>query len=205
MIHSIGKAGFFSQIVTSGRIVLATMAICCLLYGLLTLGIAQCLTPYTADGSMIRDAKGAVIGSQSIAQGFARPEYFWPRPSAVDYNAAASGGSNWSPINPKLRARAAAIIAKLGPGGGKAVPADLVTASGSGLDPQITLRAAEYQAGRVASARGLPVAAVMAILHEFAKRPGGPFTPERLVNVLLVNIALDGLKKGTLQPSQHER
>jgi potassium-transporting ATPase KdpC subunit len=200
MTNPIEKADFLTQIVTSGRIVLASMAVCCLLYGLLILGIAQGLTPYTADGSLIRNAKGVVIGSRFIAQGFVRPEYFWPRPSAVDYNAAASGGNNWSPTNPKLRARAAAIIAKLGPGGGKAVPADLVTASGSGLDPQITLRAAEYLAGRIASARGLPIAKVMATLHKFAKRPGGPFTPEPLVNVLLVNIALDGLKTGTPYP-----
>jgi potassium-transporting ATPase KdpC subunit len=195
MNNPIEKAGFFSQILTSARAVLSTMVICCLLYGLLILGIGQWLTPYTANGSLIRDAKGAVIGSQLIAQGFSRPEYFWPRPSAVDYNAAASGGSNWSPTNPKLRSRAAAIISKLGISGERKVPADLVTASGSGLDPQITLRAATYQARRVAAARGLPIATVVRILRKSATRPGGAFTPEPLVNVLLVNAALDKVGK----------
>lgn len=195
MSNPVEKAGFFHQIVTSGRIVLATVAICCFLYSLLILGVGQFLAPYTANGSLIRNEKGAVIGSESLAQGFSRPEYFWPRPSAVDYNAAASGGSNLSPTNPKLRSRAGAIIAKMCPRGERKVPADLVTASGSGLDPQITLKAAEYQAPRVAAARGLPIATVMGLLNKFAKRPAGPLTPEALVNVLLVNMALDRLVK----------
>ncbi len=89
-----------------------------------------------------------------LAQGFARPEYFWPRPSAVDYNASAAGGSNLSPTNPALRARAEEILARTA-GGGKPLPADLVTASGSGLDPHITLEAASYQVQRVAAARGV--------------------------------------------------
>ena len=190
MNNLIEKKGFFPQIVASGRIVLTTMAVCCLLYSFLILGVGQMLTPYTANGSLIRNEHGDIIGSESLAQGSSRPEYFWPRPSAVDYNASAAGGSNLSPTNPELRSRADAIIKTLGAVGEKEVPADLVTTSGSGLDPQITLRAAEYQAYRVAAARGLPVATIMEILHKFAKRPGGALTPEPLVNVLLVNTAL---------------
>jgi potassium-transporting ATPase KdpC subunit len=195
MNKPIEKTGFFPQIATSGRIVLATTAICSLLYALLILGIGQTLTPYSANGSLLRDEQGRIIGSEFIAQGFCRPEYFWPRPSAVGYNASATGGSNLSPTNPKIRSRAEGIILNLGVAGEKKVPDDLVTASGSGVDPQISVRAAEYQAQRVASARGLPVATVMKILAKHAKRPGGVFTPEPLVNVLLVNAALDRLGK----------
>lgn len=195
MNNSIDKAGFFLQIVASGRIVLVSMAICCLLYTLLVLGIGQTLMPYTAKGSLIRNERGIIIGSESIAQGFSRPEYFWPRPSAVDYHASAAGGSNLSPTNPELRSRAKAIITKMGVTREKKIPADLVTASGSGLDPHITLRAAEYQAERVASARGLPVTTVAGILSKYAKIPGGALTAESLVNVLLVNMALDRLGK----------
>jgi potassium-transporting ATPase KdpC subunit len=195
MNEATDKAGFFRQIGASGRIVLVSMAICCLLYTLLILGVGQTLAPYTANGSLIRNEQGVTIGSELIAQGFSRPEYFWPRPSAVDYNAAAAGGSNLSPTNPELRSQATRIITKMGVTGGKNIPADLVTASGSGLDPDITLSAAEYQAERVASARGLPITTVMEILQKYANRPGGALTPESLVNVLLVNIALDRLGK----------
>lgn len=190
-----GNAGFFPQIVTSGRIVLATMAICCVLYTLLILAVGQALTPHTANGSLVRNEHGEIIGSEALAQGFSRPEYFWPRPSAVDYNAAAAGGSNWSPTNPKLRSRAETIIAHLGVGADKTVPADLVTASGSGLDPHITLKAARYQAQRVASARGLPVATVLSLLDRQVQRTGGILTHEPVVNVLLVNMALDRMGK----------
>jgi K+-transporting ATPase ATPase C chain len=195
MNTTIEKVGIFTQILVSIRIVLITMGICCFFYTLVILGVGQELAPYTANGSLIRNEQGKIIGSRFLAQGFSRSEYFWPRPSAVDYNASASGGSNLSPTNPELRSRAKAIITRLGGTNEKKVPADLVTASGSGLDPHITMSAAEYQAQRVASARGLPVNTVMRILARYAKRPGGAFTPEPVLNVLLVNIALDRLGK----------
>jgi K+-transporting ATPase ATPase C chain len=195
MNTSIEKVGIFPQILISIRIVLITMVVCSFLYTLVILGVGQALAPYTANGSLIRNKQGKIIGSRSIAQGFSLPGYFWPRPSAVNYNASASGGSNLSPTNPELRSRAKAIITKLGGTNERKVPADLATTSGSGLDPHITLSAAEYQAQRVASARGLPLNTVMGILSRYAKRPGGPFTYEPLVNVLLVNIALNRLGK----------
>jgi K+-transporting ATPase ATPase C chain len=195
MNSPIEKAGFFHQIVTSGRVVLATMTVCCFLYTFLILGVGQLFSPFTADGSLLRNERGEIIGSESIAQGFSRPEYFWPRPSAVDYNATAAGGSNLSPTNPELRSRAEAILAKFGATDEKKIPADLVTASGSGLDPQITLSAAEYQVRRVIAARGLPSSTVTDILHKFAIRPGGVLTPEPMVNVLRVNMALDGVRQ----------
>jgi K+-transporting ATPase ATPase C chain len=191
----IEKVGIFPQILVSIRIVLITMAICSFFYTLVILGVGRALAPYTANGSLIRNEQGKIIGSRFLAQGFSSSEYFWPRPSAVDYNASASGGSNLSPTNPELRSRAKAIITKLGGTIEKKVPADLVTTSGSGLDPHITLSAAEYQVQRVASARGLPVNTVIGILERNAKRPGGALTPDPVVNVLLVNLALDRLGK----------
>jgi len=195
MNTAVEKVEILAQILVSIRIVLITMVICSFLYPLVILGLGQVLAPYTANGSLIRNEQGKIIGSRSIAQKFSSPGYFWPRPSAVDYNASASGGSNLSPTNPEICSRAKAIITKLGGNIENKVPADLVTTSGSGLDPHITLSAAEYQVQRVAFARGLPVNTVMGILGRHAKRPAGPFTPEPLVNVLLVNIALDRLGK----------
>lgn len=185
----------FQQIMTSGRIVLATMTICCLLYGLVILSFGQSVMPNGADGSLVRDEQGEIVGSELIAQGFTRSEYFWPRPSAVDYNASAAGGSNLSPTNAELRSRAEAIMTKMGVAIGNPIPADLVTASGSGLEPHITLAAAEYQADRVATARGLSITTVMGLLEKYAKRPGGALTPEPVVNVLHVNMALNRLGK----------
>ena len=191
MKNAIEKDGFFAQIMVSGRIVLATMAVCCLLYTLLILGVGQTLVPYTANGSLIYNAQGKIIGSAVLAQSFSRPEYFWPRPSAVDYNAAATGASNLSPTNPALRERARQILSHLGELAGEKVPADLVTASGSGMDPNITLEAAKYQAKRVAAVRGLPVATVLSLLEKHAVRTGKFLAPDPLVNVLQVNLALD--------------
>ncbi|SPD73208.1 potassium translocating ATPase, subunit C [uncultured Desulfobacterium sp.] len=185
----------YQQIITSGRIVIASMTICCLLYGLALLSFGRLVMQDSADGSLILNDHKETIGSELIAQGFTRPEYFWPRPSAVAYNASASAGSNFSPTNPALRHRAEAIITKMEAKAGNPIPADLVSASGSGLDPHITLAAARYQAARVAAARGLSDALVMGLLEKSAKSPGGPLTPDPVVNVLLINMALDRLKK----------
>jgi K+-transporting ATPase ATPase C chain len=195
MNKPIEQAAFFPQIVTSGRIMLGTMAICCLLYPALILGIGQTVTPHTANGSLIRNDEGKIIGSRIIAQSFSRPEYLWPRPSAVDYNAAATGGSNLSPANLAVGDRARQIISRLGDNAGEMVPTDLVTASGSGVDPNITLKAARYQAQRVASARSLPVKSVLSLIDRHAIRTGGFLTPEPVVNVLQVNLALDRLER----------
>jgi K+-transporting ATPase ATPase C chain len=195
MSNTIENESFMQQIFTSCRIVVVSMIICCVLYTLLILGIGQILTPYSANGSLVQNEKGDVIGSEVLAQGFANPKYFSPRPSAVSYNASATGGSNLSPTNPALRTRAEEILTKFKSSEGKLIPADLVTASGSGMDPNITLSAAEYQAESVALARGLPVASVKEVIALFAKKSGGLLTPEPLVNVLLLNIALDKLGK----------
>ena len=195
MIRVNRNGSVFQQFMTAGRIVVVSMAICCLLYGLAILLIGQCLCPSSANGSLVRNQQGSVVGSELLAQGFARPGYFWPRPSAVDYNASAAGGSNWSPTNPKLRDRGQAIAAKMGADSGHVLPADLATASGSGLDPHITLAAAKYQSERVAAARNLSVSNVTDLLERHAMRTGGALTPEPVVNVLLVNVALNRLGK----------
>ena len=185
---------FFVQLATAFRLVLATMFVCCVLYTLVIYGLGQAVVPFTANGSLVYNDKGQVVGSKALAQAFTRPEYFWPRPSAVDYNAAATGGSNLSPTSDVLRERAAASVRLYGATPEARLPADLATTSGAGLDPHITLRAARYQAARVAGARGIREAAIIGLIDRLAFHPGGPLTPESLVNVLELNRALDALK-----------
>ncbi|MDE1952124.1 MAG: potassium-transporting ATPase subunit KdpC [Betaproteobacteria bacterium] len=169
-----------------------------LLYPLAVTGLAQVLFPWQADGSVLA-VQGRPIGSALIGQNFTAPGYFWSRPSATSTypdNALASGGSNLGPTNPALidavKARIAALRAA-DPGNTAAVPVDLVTASASGLDPQISLAGAEYQATRVALARHVPLAQVQALIARYARhRWLGLFGTPR-VNVLALNLALDGL------------
>jgi len=181
-----------SDFISGLRVAAATMAVCVGGYTALILGFAQVVTPATANGSLVTNDTGEVIGSRLIAQGFTSPEYVWPRPSAVDYNAAGAGGSNLSPANPELTERARALIAAHG-GATEAspIPADLVTASGAGLDPHISLEGALFQAERVAAARGVEAAAVVSIIRDLAYAPGAFLTEGRIVNVLELNLALD--------------
>lgn len=180
------------DILTTIRLVILSMAVCGVVYPAVLLAFGQALVPWKADGSMIANEQGRIIGSAQIAQRFTRPEYFWPRPSAVDYHAAATGGSNLSPANPALTERAASAIAALGATDGQRVPADLVAASGSGVDPHITLAAARFQAPRVAAARGLSVDQVQQLVAEAVEVPTlRVFGGEPLVNVLQLNLALD--------------
>jgi potassium-transporting ATPase KdpC subunit len=170
------------------------------LYPLVVTGLAQLLFRSQADGSLIRGNGGQLLGSRLIGQSFSDPKYFWGRPSATTpqpYNGTASGGSNLGPLNPALTDAVKTRIASLreaDPGNSAAVPIDLVTASGSGLDPQISVAAAQYQAGRVARARGLPPARVRALIA--ARTEGRLFgvLGEPRVNVLELNLALDALK-----------
>jgi K+-transporting ATPase ATPase C chain len=169
------------------------------LYPLAVTALARLLFPAAADGSLIlRD--GAAVGSRLIGQSFADPGHFWGRPSATTpqpYNATASTGSNLGPTNPALveavRARLAALRAAA-PANTAPVPIDLVTASASGLDPEISIAAAEYQAARVARARGLDPARVRALLAAHSKGRLLAILGEPRVNVLELNLALDALK-----------
>jgi K+-transporting ATPase ATPase C chain len=177
------------------RLTIFSLVICSAAYPAVILGFATVAAPYKRQGSLVQGQDGTVVGSWLLAQKFTRPEYFWPRPSAVDYNASATGGSNKSPTNPDLTKRATETLGQLQPGAGQLVPADLVAASGSGMDPHITLAAAKFQAPRVAEARKLPLDKVEELINQSTDSPtlaalGG----EPVVNVLLLNLALDKLQ-----------
>jgi K+-transporting ATPase ATPase C chain len=169
-------------------------------YPLLVTGISQVLFPGRANGSLI-EGDGMILGSELIGQPFSDPRYFWGRPSAtapVPYNAGASSGSNLGPTNPALEVAVKARIAALksaDPGNAAPIPVDLVTASASGLDPHISPAAADYQVSRVARARGLDPSAVRALMAQHTKGRQLWVLGEPRVNVLRLNLALDGLAK----------
>jgi len=187
----------------SARIVMAALIVCGLLYTALVLAFAQVVTPRTADGSLVYNEQRQIIGSSLLAQGFSKPQYFQPRPSAVGYDASASGGSNLSPTNPIIRSRAEKIIATLpSPLHTRipdctGIPPDIVTASGSGLDPHITLEAAKFQAKRIASERHLNLETVLHLMEKNAAKPGYFLNSKPVVNVLEINLELDKIEKAT--------
>ncbi len=165
-----------------------------LAYPLAVTGIAQVAFPDQANGSLVRDAGGRVVGSSLIGQPFVGATYLHPRPSAAGdgYDAAASSGSNMGPLNPDLIARVAesaqTIRAEDGPG---VIPADAVTTSGSGLDPDVSPAYARLQAARIARARGVPVQQVQSIIDVHIEGAFLGFIGQPHVNVLLTNRALD--------------
>lgn len=167
-----------------------------IVYPFAVTGIAQLLFPYQAQGSLVM-AGGQPVGSRVIGQSFSDPKYFWSRPSATapqPYNATASSGSNLGPLNPALtdavKARVAALKAA-DPTNTLLVPVDLVTASASGLDPEISIAAANYQVARVARARGLAPQEVQALIDAHARGRFLGLVGEPRINVLELNLALD--------------
>ncbi|HEX4233111.1 MAG TPA: potassium-transporting ATPase subunit KdpC [Caldimonas sp.] len=184
------------------RPVLVLFAILSLLVGvvypLAVTGIARAVFPQQAAGSLV-ERDGKTVGSLLIGQRFSDPKHFWSRPSATSpgpNNAAGSSGSNLGPSNPALRDAVKERVAALraaDPGNTVPVPIDLVTASASGLDPDISLAAAEYQVARIARARNVAPERVRALLAEHARQQKLRFLGEPRVNVLELNLALDGL------------
>ena len=178
------------------RLILSLTVICGLIYPLAMTGAAKLLFPKQAKGSLIV-GEGRVVGSELIGRQFDDPRYFWSRPSATapfPYNAAASSGSNYGPLNPnrqKVMDTRRDTLRAADPGNNAPVPIDLLTASGSGLDPHISVAAAQYQLPRVARLRGVPEDRIRALVA--ANTAGRTFgvLGEPRVNVLALNLALD--------------
>lgn len=184
------------------------------LYPAVITGIAQVVFPYQTNGSLITDEAGTVVGSELIGQQFSEPTYFWGRLSStgpVPYNAAASSGSNYGPMNPALigedgiiqsritaleEANAAAGVTFDTP-----IPVDLVTASGSGLDPHISPAAAQYQVARIAALRGVDPATVQSLVDQHTEDRTFGILGEPRVNVLQLNLALDAAYPLAAQPA----
>jgi K+-transporting ATPase ATPase C chain len=178
------------------RATLVTLVLTGILYPLGMTALAQVLFPSAANGSLAKDESGKVVGSRLIGQTFTNPAYFQPRPSAAGngYDPLASGGSNFGPTSAKLQDRVKADIARLRKDNPEAVgeiPTELVTTSGSGLDPHISPAAARWQVPRVAHARGVSAARITASLDEAISGRDFGFLGEPTVNVLELNLALD--------------
>jgi K+-transporting ATPase ATPase C chain len=173
--------------------------LCGIIYPLLITGLAQLVFPWRANGSLIT-AGGKVVGSELIGQEFDQPQYFWGRLSATSgtaYNASASGGSNYGVLNPDLENQVQQRIDALksaDPTNTAPIPVDLVTASASGLDPNISVAAAKYQAARVAKARSLALDTVTALIDRYTTPRWLGLFGEPVVNVLKLNLALDALQ-----------
>lgn len=179
------------------RLTIVSLILVSVLYPLLIWGFAQFIAPAQGKAELVyRDGKA--VGGAIVGQSFSEDRYFWGRPSAVDYNAAGSAGSNKGPSNPDYLALVQTRIDSFlvhNPGVAKKdIPAELVTASGSGLDPDISPAAATIQVARISAARGIPVQQLEQLIEQHTQQPLlGLFGPEK-VNVLTLNIALDQIK-----------
>jgi len=186
----------WQQILPGLRIKLFMTLLLGVVYPLAMTGISQALFPHKANGSLITSGD-KVIGSELIGQNFSKPDYFQPRPSAAGadgYDATSSSGSNYGPTNQKLADRVKASVEKFrkeNPDYSGPIPADLVTASSSGLDPHISPDSAKAQAPRVAKARGIAVDQVNQLIAQFTEAPDFGLLGEPRVNVLRLNLALD--------------
>jgi potassium-transporting ATPase KdpC subunit len=191
---------FFAETRAAILSTLVLAVVCCGAYPLIVYGLGQALFHNKANGSLIVSPHGTVRGSKLLAQGSSDPKYFHPRPSAAGngYDAANSGGSNLGPTSQKLydaiKDRVAAYRKENGLSETEPVPADAVTASGSGLDPDISVRNAELQVGHVAKTRGLHREQVRKLVQQYTEAPDLGFLGDPRVNVLELNLALDQLR-----------
>ena len=196
------------QLMPAIRATVVTLVLTGLLYPLVMTGLAQGLFRHRASGSFVADGAGNVVGSGLLAQGFSTPPYFHPRPSAAGekgYDPLASSGTNLGPTSKKLRDQAAAALDSLqkeNPDAKGPVPMELVTSSGSGLDPHLSPAAAAWQAPRVARARGVSLDRVLALVEEHTEGRDLYLLGEPRVNVLALNLALDQRFGAPGQPSQ---
>ena len=190
----------FASFLPSLRMLAVLTVLTGVVYPLAIWGMAQLAFPGAANGSLI-ERNGKAVASALIGQPFDDPKYFWSRPSATSpqpYNGASSSGSNQGPRNPALAEAVKDRIKALrdaDPGNGAAVPADLVTASASGLDPEISMAAAEYQLARVAKVRGMSIDSVRSLVSQYTNGRTFGVLGEPGVNAVLLNLALDGAGK----------
>jgi K+-transporting ATPase ATPase C chain len=188
MFHTLG---------TAFRVACFTLLLTGIAYPLLVTGLAQLFFPGKANGSLVKDDRGQVVGSELICQRFSHPAYFRPRPSAageIGYDATASGGSNLGPTSLKLRDRAISDLERLkkeNPEVAFQVPSELITASASGLDPHLSPAGVLWQVPRVAKARGVAPERIEAVFRSHIEGRDLGFLGEPRVNVLLLNLALD--------------
>lgn len=178
------------------RTTVVTLVLTGLIYPFAITGLAQILFPWRANGSLVTDEQGQIVGSELIGQGFTHPAYFQPRPSTAGagYDAAASSGSNLGPTSKKLQERVSQDLERLkesNPDAPGPVPIELVTTSGSGLDPHLSPQAAQWQVPRIASVRGIAADRVRAVVEAYTEGRTFGLLGEPRVNVLLLNLALD--------------
>jgi K+-transporting ATPase ATPase C chain len=187
----------FNEMIVALRMTLVTLVVTGLVYPLAITGLARGLFSHASGGSLVEDETGAVVGSLLIGQAFSQPAYLQPRPSAAGatgYDATSSSGSNLGPTSQKLRDRVQQDVERLkreNPDAAEPVPADLVTASASGLDPHISPAGAFWQVPRIAQARGEEPARIRAVIEAHIQGPTLGILGEPRVNVLAVNLALN--------------
>src|SRR5215475_2985975 len=187
----------YKTMIIAVRTTIVTLVLTGIFYPVVITGLAQILFPWRANGSLVTDEHGQVVGSELIGQGFGHPAYFQPRPSAAGdkgYDATASSGSNLGPTSKKLQERISQDVARLkeeNPDAKGAVPAELVTTSASGLDPHLSPQAAFWQVARIASARGVAPERIRTVLDAVTEGRDFGILGEPRVNVLALNLALD--------------
>ena len=191
------QPSYASLLRASIGLTIVSLGLCGFLYSATVTGLGQLLFPAQANGSLI-ELDGKILGSSLVAQPFTDPKYFQPRPSAANYNSMAMAGSNMARTNPELTKIIEQRIADIEARDhieGRQIPSDLVTASGSGIDPEISLKSAMIQVKRVAEARHLSDQQVIELIQEYTLKPTFGVLGQERINVLELNLALDQIKK----------